>query len=229
MNKLFWLSPFLAWQPNTTFMEWSNISNSEKEIFDVFSENEKIDEKTYHTTSDEIIEALQNSIKQQIIEWTLDYFENDVTFKLTDDEKKKLRKDISNYLNKYSNIIKIEWNNIILNLDEKNFKELFKVLLPYLLIGQELKKYSFLINNTVNLSLNKILGHIEKSTWADAEKYFFHQFWYLIMRIVEQLPWNMTIWYYKEQMLKVLPNGYILIKDYSNISNLSITELPKYF
>lgn len=210
-------------------MEWSNINNSEAKIFDVFSENEKIDEKTYHTTSDEMIEALQNSIKQQIIEWTLDYFENDVTFKLTDDEKKKLRKDISNYLNKYPNIIKIEWNNIILNLDEKNFKELFKVLLPYLWRWKELKKYSFLIKSPGNLAVNKILGHIEKSTWADAEKYFFHQFWYLIMRIVEQLPWNMTIWYYKEQMLKVLPNGYILIKDYSNISNLSITELPKYF
>lgn len=227
MKKEILLWMLVAWQITPTFANQSNIKNNvEGNIVDNFFNRKSIDNTTYQVST---LEILQNSLKQQIIKWTLTYFENDVSFKLTADEKENLTKDISNYLNKYPDIIKIEWNNVLLNLNETNFRALFKTLLPYLLKSRELNKYAFFINNTGDLALNKILKHLRKAEWKEAEKYFFHQFWYLIKRIVEQTQWNMTIWYYRQEMLKAVPNKYVKNKDYSNILDLSISELPKYF
>ena len=226
MKKEILLWMLIAWQTAPTFADQPNVKNdTQKNIIENFSDAKKSDNTTYEVSAPEILEILQNNFKKQIVQWTISYFEKDVTFTLTDDEKTNLRNDISNFMNKYPNIITLSGNKVLLNLNDKNFKELFRVLLPYLWKWKELSQYPALIRNNSGL----ILNHINKSKWSDAEKYFFHQFGYLIMRIVEQMPWDMTIWYYRGQMLKVVPNKYIANKDYSNISNLSITELPKYF
>lgn len=226
MKKEILLWVLIAWQTAPTFADQPNVKNdTQKNIIENFSDTKKSDNTNYEVSAPEILEALQNSLKNQIIKGVLTYFEKDVTFILEPNEKLMLGNEISDYLGKYPNIIKLDGNKVLLNLDDKNFKELFRVLLPYLWKWKELSQYPALIRNNSGL----ILNHINKSKWSDAEKYFFHQFGYLIMRIVEQMPWDMTIWYYRGQMLKVVPNKYIANKDYSNISNLSITELPKYF
>lgn len=226
MKKEILLWVLIAWQTAPTFANQPSVKNdTQKNIIENFSDIKKSDNDAYKVSAPEILEVLQNNLKKQIVQWTISYFEKDVTFTLTDAEKTDLRNDISNYMNKHPNIIRLSGNKVLLNLDDTNFKELFRVLLPYLWKWKELSQYPALIRNNSGL----ILNHINKSKWSDAEKYFFHQFGYLIMRIVEQMPWDMTIWYYKGQMLEVVPNKYISNKDYSNISNLSITELPKYF
>lgn len=221
-SLLIWLSLI---SPNWTEIQNSNIiPQTQERIHDTFSQRFHMNEKSTVST-EKFFEVLQDNIKQQIIQWTLIYFENDVTCTLSEQEKNQLKIDMQNYVNKHPNIIKTRWNSIILNLDDSNFRELFRTLLPYLWRWDELRRYPDIIKNNDGL----LIRHITKSRWQDAEKYFFHQFGYLIMRIVEQMPWDMTIWYYRQEMLKVVPNKHIKNTDYSNISNLSITELPKYF
>lgn len=78
------------------------------------------------------MEILNWDLKQEIINWTLAYFEKDVTFSLTPEEKEQLKWELKVYLSKYPNIVYMNWNNVLLNLNETNFMELFKILLPYL-------------------------------------------------------------------------------------------------
>ena len=140
-------------------------------------------------------------MKQKIINWTLVYFDKHVTFKLTTDEKAQLKKDLWQYLLKYPNVIKLEWKQVILNLDENSFQALFKILLPYFGKWEALKDYPDIIKTNDRM----ILNHIKKSKGNKAEFYFYHYFWYLVMDIVESMWGHMTIWYYTAQMLKAMP------------------------
>lgn len=226
MKKEILLWTLLIWQAIPNFTNWSIIeSNKNQEIFDNFLEKQY--ENTNLISTNEIFEILQDNIKQEIIKWITYYFMHDVSFvvPMSNKELDTLELELKNYLNKYPNIITTNWNKVFLNLNDNNFWELFKILLPYLWKWKELNNYPDIIKNNDWL----IIRHITKSKWENAEKHFFHQFWFMIMRIVEQVPWEMTIWYYKQEMIKIIPNKYIMNKDYSNIENLSITELPKYF
>lgn len=223
MKKEILLWMLLAGQSTTTFANWYDNSKNQ-EIFDNFSVNNE--KKSYKISSNEIHEILQDDIKQKIIKWTLIYFEKDVTFSLTPAEKSQLEWQLNDYLKKYPNIVYSNWNNVLLNLNDTNFRELFKILLPYLWKWKELNKYPPIIRNNSNL----IINHIIKAKWNDAEKYFFRQFWNLIRRIVEQQGWFMTIWYYRQEMLKIIPNQYIKNTDYPpEILNNDIRLLQKYF
>lgn len=223
MKKEILLWMLLSGQSTTTFANWYDNSKNQ-EIFDNFSVNNE--KKSYKISSNEIHEILQDDIKQKIIKWTLIYFEKDVTFSLTPAEKSQLEWELNDYLKKYPNIVYSNWNNVLLNLNDTNFRELFKILLPYLWKWKELNKYPPIIRNNSNL----IINHIIKAKWNDAEKYFFRQFWNLIRRIVEQQGWFMTIWYYRQEMLKIIPNQYIKNTDYPpEILNNDIRLLQKYF
>ncbi len=223
MKKEILLWMLLSGQSTTTFANWYDNSKNQ-EIFDNFSVNNE--KKSYKISSNEIHEILQDDIKQKIIKWTLIYFEKDVTFSLTPAEKSQLEWELNDYLKKYPNIVYSNWNNVLLNLNDTNFRELFKILLPYLWKWKELNKYPPIIRNNSNL----IINHIIKAKWNDAEKYFFRQFWNLIRRIVEQQGWFMTIWYYRQEMLKIIPNQYIKDTDYPpEILNNDIRLLQKYF
>lgn len=223
MKKEILLWMLLAWQSIPSITNPTSVKDIQsKKIFEVFGKN---DSNMYRFSSNEISEILQENIKQHIIQGTIVYFEKDVTCTLTIQEKNQLKIDMEKYINKHPNIIKIKWNKVILDLDDDNFRELFRTLLPYLWRWDELKKYPDIIKSNDWL----LIRHITKSRWSDAEKYFFHQFGYLIMRIVEHMPWDMTIWYYRQEMLKVVPNKHIKNTDYSDILDLSISELPKYF
>ena len=225
---LLWLSMLLTWQQTVADPSHIKDNNTEKEIFFNFSENPKIN-KENTVSSEEFLELLQDNIKQQIVQWTIVYFENDVTFSLTPTEKQQLKKDLDSYLKKYPNVITINWTKVSLNLTNENFKKLFEVLLPYLAKWKELRLYIGIFD----VGVDEILDRVTKAKWKNAEKYFFHQFGYLVMRIVQELQWDMTIWEYTEWMLKVIPNETIKKNKangkYDRILNLSIKELPKYF
>ena len=225
---LLWLSMLLTWQQTVADPSHIKDNNTEKEIFFNFSENPKIN-KENTVSSEEFLELLQDNIKQQIVQWTIVYFENDVTFSLTPTEKQQLKKDLDSYLKKYPNVITINWTKVSLNLTNENFKKLFEVLLPYLAKWKELRLYIGIFD----VGVDEILERVTKAKWKNAEKYFFHQFGYLVMRIVQELQWDMTIWEYTEWMLKVIPNETIKKNKangkYDRILNLSIKELPKYF
>ena len=213
---------------------WTEIKNNEiipeaqEKIHEILSENQKSN-KENTVSSEEFLELLQDNIKQQVVQWTIVYFENDVTFSLTPTEKQQLKKDLDSYLKKYPNVITINWTKVSLNLTNENFKKLFEVLLPYLAKWKELRLYIGIFD----VGVDEILERITKAKWKNAEKYFFHQFGYLVMRIVQELQWDMTIWEYTEWMLKVIPNETIKKNKangkYDRILNLSIKELPKYF
>ncbi len=213
---------------------WAEIKNNEiipqtqEKIHETFSENQKSN-KENTVSSEEFLELLQDNIKQQVVQWTIVYFENDVTFSLTSTEKQQLKKDLDSYLKKYPNVITINWTKVSLNLTNENFKKLFEVLLPYLAKWKELRLYIGIFD----VGVDEILERVTKAKWKNAEKYFFHQFGYLVMRIVQELQWDMTIWEYTEWMLKVIPNETIKKNKangkYDRILNLSIKELPKYF
>ena len=225
---LLWLSMLLTWQQTVADPSHIKDNNTEKEIFFNFSENPKIN-KENTVSSEEFLELLQDNIKQQVVQWTIVYFENDVTFSLTPTEKQQLKKDLDSYLKKYPNVITINWTKVSLNLTNENFKKLFEVLLPYLAKWKELRLYIGIFD----VGVDEILERVTKAKWKNAEKYFFHQFGYLVMRIVQELQWDMTIWEYTEWMLKVIPNETIKKNKangkYDRILNLSIKELPKYF
>lgn len=225
---LLWLSMLLTWQQTVADPSHIKDNNTEKEIFFNFSENPKIN-KENTVSSEEFLELLQDNIKQQVVQWTIVYFENDVTFSLTPTEKQQLKKDLDSYLKKYPNVITINWTKVSLNLTNENFKKLFEVLLPYLAKWKELRLYIGIFD----VGVDEILERVTKAKWKNAEKYFFHQFGYLVMRIVQELQWDMTIWEYTEWMLKVIPNETIKKNKangkYDRILNLSIKKLPKYF
>ena len=225
---LLWLSMLLTWQQTVADPSHIKDNNTEKEIFFNFSENQKSN-KENTVSSEEFLELLQDNIKQQVVQWTIVYFENDVTFSLTPTEKQQLKKDLDSYLKKYPNVITINWTKVSLNLTNENFKKLFEVLLPYLAKWKELRLYIGIFD----VGVDEILERVTKAKWKNAEKYFFHQFGYLVMRIVQELQWDMTIWEYTEWMLKVIPNETIKKNKangkYDKILNLSIKELPKYF
>ena len=172
-------------------------------------------------------EILQEDLKHKIVEWILVYFDNDVTFKMNEAEKGKLKKDLEIYLSKYPNIIFVRWERILFNINEKQFKELLNILLPYFWKGDALKNYPRLIRENENI----VVSHIKKSKWKDAEFYFFHYFGYLIMEIVKASgDYGMTIDYYKNQMLKAIPNSYIHDNVFDeNFLSSDIRDLPKYF
>lgn len=222
---LLWLSMLLAWQQAVADWSHKKDNNTKKEIFYNLSENPKINEKNT-VSSKEFLEILQWDIKQQIINWTLVYFDKHVTFKLTPDEKAQLRKDVWQYLSKYPNVIKLEWKQVILNLDENSFQALFRILLPYFGKWEALKDYPDIIKTNDRM----ILNHIKKSKGNKAEFYFYHYFWYLVMDITQNLWWNMTIWYYTTQMLKAMPIKYIKWKTYNeSFLNADIKTLPLYY
>lgn len=228
MKKEILLWMLLAWQSNPTFPNWNNNvsgKDTKQEILNTFS-NEKKYENTYETSAPEILEILQNNSKEQIIKGVLAYFDHDVTFTLTPEEKEQLKLQLNIYVKKYPYIVYSNWNNVLLNLNDNNFRELFDILLPYLWKWKELNKYPPLIRNNSNL----IINHVTKAKWNDAEKYFFRQFWNLIRRIVEQKWWFMTIWYYRQEMLKIIPNKYVRDKEYSpEILSSDIRSLPRFF
>lgn len=227
MKKELLLWMLLAWQTAPNFANQNNefLSNKNQEIFNNLSDKEN-GKNTYQISSPKLLEALQDKSKEQIIKWTITYFEKDVTFSLTPEEKQQLKSQLNDYLNKYPTIIYSSWNNVLLNLNDKNFKELFKILLPYLWKWNELSKYPPIVRNNSSL----IINHIIKAKGSDAEKYFFRQFGNLIRRIVEQKWWNMTIWYYRQEMLKIIPNKFIQEKTYSSeILNSDIRSLPVFF
>ena len=228
MKKEILLWMLLAWQTTPSFSNWSNdisIKDTRQEIVNTFS-SKKNQKNTYQISAPKILEALQNNSKEQIIKGVLAYFDHDVTFTLTPKEKEQLKWQLNIYINKYPNIVYSNWNNILLNLNDNNFRELFSILLPYLWRWKELNKYPPLIRNNSNL----IINHVTKAKWSEAEKYFFRQFGNLIRRIVEQKWWFMTIWYYRQEMLKIIPNKYITNKEYpSEILNSDIRSLPKFF
>lgn len=208
MKKEILLWMLLAWQSTTNFSNWNNdiLQNdpTKQEIFYDLSNTKKIDDTTYQTSSQEILEALQNSQKEKIIKGVLTYFDQDVSFKLTPDEKEKLKKEMDAYLTKYPNVIQKNWSQAILNLNKKNFKELFKILLQYLSKWKELKDYPSRM-----ITYSTVIYNIEHTKWKTAEKYIFHQLWYFVMRATESLWWSMTIWYYANSMMKVINNEYI--------------------
>ena len=203
---LWWMLLTLQSTPN--FSNWNNdiLQNDpiKQEIFYDLSNTKTNNDKTYQTSSPEILEALQNSQKEKIIKGVLTYFSQDVSFKLTPDEKKNLEKEMDEYLTKYPNIIQKDWSQVILNLNKKNFKELFKILLKYLSKWKELQGYP---SRMINYST--VINSIEHAKWKTAEKYIFHQLWYFVMRATESLGWSMTIWYYANSMMKVIDNKYI--------------------
>lgn len=210
---------------------WAEIKNNEiipqtqEKIHETFSENPKINEENT-VSSQEFLEILQWDINQKIINGTLVYFDKHVTFKLTPDEKAQLKNDVWQYLSKYPNVIKLEWKQVILNLDENSFQALFKTLLPYFGKWEALKDYPDIIKTNDRM----ILNHIKKSKGNKAEFYFYHYFWYLVMDIVESMWWNMTIWYYTQQMLKAMPIKYIKWKTYNeSFLNADIKMLPLYY
>ena len=136
---------------------------------------------------------------------------------------------VSNNLTKFGyapNIIKLDWKQVILNLDENSFQALFKILLPYFGKWEALKDYPDIIKTNDRM----ILNHIKKSKGNKAEFYFYHYFWYLVMDITQSLWWNMTIWYYTAQMLKAMPIKYIKWKTYNeSFLNADIKTLPFYY
>ena len=210
---------------------WAEIKNNEiipetqEKIHETFSENPKINEDNT-VSSQEFLEILQWDINQKIINGTLVYFDKHVTFKLTPDEKIQLKKDVWQYLSKYPNVIKLEWKQVILNLDENSFQALFKTLLPYFGKWEALKDYPDIIKTNDKI----ILNHIKKSKGNKAEYYFYHYFWYLVMDIVESMWGNMTIWYYTAQMIKAIPIKYIKWKTYNDsFLNADIKTLPLYY
>lgn len=222
-SLLVWLSLF---SPNTEEVKNSNpILQTQESIQNTFSENPKINEKNT-ISSEEFLEILQNDAKQKIINWTLIYFDKHVTFKLTSDEKVQLKKDLWQYLLTYPDVIKLEWKQVILNLNETNFQALFKTLLPYFSKWEALKDYPDIIKKNDRM----ILNHIKKSKGDKAEFYFYHYFWYLVMDITESMWWNMTIWYYTQEMLKAIPIKYIKWKTYNEkFLNADIKTLPLYY
>lgn len=223
-SLLAWLSLF---SPNSQEAKDNNpIPQIQESIHSTFSENPKINENNT-VSSKEFLEILQWDIKQKIIKWTLVYFDKHVTFKLSETEKQELTNKLNIYLAKYPNIISIKGNQVILKITEAQFKELFKILLPYFDKGEALKVYPKIIRENDYA----ILRHIRNSTWEKAEFYFFHYFGYLIMDIVESLwNYNMTIGYYRAQMLNAMPNEYIQKQTYNtNMLDDNITNLPKYF
>lgn len=177
-----------------------------------------------------MLEILQDTIKQQIIQWTITYFDEHTTIKIEEHEKKDLKDKLQNFLSKYPNIITVSWDKIILNINEENFKALFKILLPYFGRWEALKNQPDFIKNNDWL----ILKHIRNSKWEKAKFYFFHYFGYLIMDIVNEInktqPCNLTIWEYKENMLKWIHIKYIDETEFPEIMlNDSIKNLEKYF
>lgn len=216
----------LIWQITPNFSNWSTIT---QEISDNFL-SKKEDCNTYQTSWKEIIEVLENHVKKQIIEWTVFYFNNHTTANLNTQDQTKLRDDIESFLKQYPNIITISWNKVFLNLDENIFLKLFTILLPYFSQWDALKNYPRAIKNNETL----ILNHIKKSKWDKANHYCYRFFWYLIMDIVNEINkvknCDMTIWEYKNSMLKWLYIPSIANQNLpKNISDDSIKNLSKYF
>lgn len=222
-SLLIWLSLV---SPNTEKAKNTNpIPQTQESIQTTLSENPRFN-KGNTVSSQKFLEILQWDIKQKIINWTLVYFDKHVTFKLTTDEKAQLKKDLWQYLSKYPNVIKLEWKQVILNLDENSFQALFKTLLPYFGKWEALKDYPDIIKTNDRM----ILNHIKKSKGDKAEFYFYHYFWYLVMDIVESMWGNMTIWYYTAQMLEAMPIKYIKWKTYNkSFLNADIKSLPLYY
>ena len=107
-------------------------------------------------------------------------------------------------------------------MDKNQFKDLFKVLLPYF------RKGGALNNNPAPSRV--ILGYIEDFAWLEeAEFDYFYYFWRFFMEIAKQTNWRATIGEFITKMMEVLPNQKIIAKinswGYNDIRNLDIREL----
>ena len=107
-------------------------------------------------------------------------------------------------------------------MSKNQFKDLFKILLPYF------RKGGALNNNPAPSRV--ILWYIEDFAWLEeAEFYYFYYFWRFFMEIAKKTNWTMTIGEFVTQMMKLLPNKNINTKinswEYNNIRNLDIREL----
>ena len=126
-SLLVWLS--LISPCSTEIKDNDIVSKTQENVHTTLSQRFYMDEKNT-ISSDDFLEILNWDLKQEIINWTLAYFEKDVTFSLTPEEKEQLKWELKVYLSKYPNIVYMNWNNVLLNLNETNFMELFKILLP---------------------------------------------------------------------------------------------------
>ena len=214
----------LAWLNNPSFSDWNNDvskKSPKQEIVDTFSENPKINEKNT-VSSQQFLEVLQWDIKKQIIEWAVYYFQHDVTFEVKQEEIDQLKKDLEKYLSKNPGVISLNWNKLVRKMDKNQFKNLFKVLLPYF------RKGGALNNNPAPSRV--ILGYIEDFAWLEeAEFDYFYYFWRFFMETAKQTNWRVTIGEFITKMMEVLPNQKIIAKinswGYNDIRNLDIREL----
>lgn len=229
-KKNFITGTLLLWSLiSTSWAKWDNFSHNENYQKKIYLNKNNLfntinTKTTYSPKENEIKEILQENITGKVIKGTINYFDSKFTsIKLTQEEKNTLGKNLENYL-KNNRVIYIKWNKVILEIDEKQFKDLFSILLPYFAKWNELKNQPKFIKENANV----ILKYMRNSKWKEANKYFYNYFWCLFMEIVKWLePYDMTIYEFTESLQKWYKGNITAHEtlNWKSTKNISIKDL----